>query len=94
MKDGEMKPNRKTGLAGELASARRRLRTWWRSGQAFHRMFGRFTPYVRKRKGMLSVAAACTVGHMAMTLLEPWPMKLILDNCPNKNVQEREFAIA
>ncbi len=67
-------------LKGEIASALRKWRRWLRQGRGFMRMARRFTPYVRRRKVPLSVALGATVGHTFVSLLEPWPMKLIFDN--------------
>jgi ABC-type multidrug transport system fused ATPase/permease subunit len=40
----------------------------------------RLSPYVRKRKGRLGIALACGLGYTLIGLVEPWTMKLILDN--------------
>lgn len=75
-----MKPKRKSRLSREVASARKNIRKWWKKWHNFQRAAMLFTPYMRKRRGTLSMALAFTVGFMLMTVLVPWPMKMILDN--------------
>lgn len=57
-------------------SLRRRVQDWrdWR------RMAGRLAPYVRKRMGRLLFSLSCGIGFVAVGMLEPWMMKLVLDN--------------
>ncbi len=63
-----------------LSRARRswlkRLRAW----KAFGSMSQHFVPHVRRRRRRLAAVALLAVGYMCMRLLEPWPLKLILDN--------------
>jgi ATP-binding cassette, subfamily B, bacterial len=54
--------------------------TWRRRWQDFVRVASRFWPYLRHRMRRLLVALACSLGYILMGLLEPWPMKLVLDN--------------
>lgn len=58
---------------------RRRLRRARSRARAFARMAAPFTPHLRRRRGRVALAALFTVGTMAVRLLEPWPLKLVLD---------------
>ncbi len=61
-----------------------RLWRWWRKERDKWRAFGgvawRFAPYVRNRKWMVGLALGFTIAVMLMRVLEPWPIKLIIDN--------------
>jgi ATP-binding cassette subfamily B protein len=46
----------------------------------FRAVAARFAPYLRKQMARLSLALLCSIGYVVMGLLEPWPMKLALDN--------------
>ncbi len=50
-----------------------------RSFQNYGHVVQQFGPYINARKRGLSVAFALTIVQMLMRLLEPWPLKLILD---------------
>ena len=59
------------------------MKTWLQLREqirALRRVAQRLTPHVRHRKGSLAVALAATLGYMLLRLLEPWPLKLILDH--------------
>lgn len=58
----------------------RAIKRWLRDVDAWVRLAGRLSPYVRKRRGRLLVALGCGVGIVAVGLLDPWMMKVILDN--------------
>ena len=75
-----MDVNGRMPIGSEVAAIQRKLRKWWAQWRAFTQLARRFTPYVRKRKRQLALALAFTLGYMSTSLLEPWPMKLILDN--------------
>ncbi len=77
---GKTDPNGRMLLMGAVAAVRQKWRKRLRQWRAFLHMAARFTPYVRKRRGRLALALACTLGYTLMGLLEPWPMKLIFDN--------------
>lgn len=64
----------------EVAATRKQWQKWWRKARASVRVAARFTPYVRGRRGLLGGALASTLGYAVATLLEPWPLKLILDH--------------
>ncbi|HSM61725.1 MAG TPA: ABC transporter transmembrane domain-containing protein, partial [Longimicrobiales bacterium] len=55
---------------------RRRLREW----ASWWRMAERLGPYIRRRKRRLGLALLAGLGYTALGLLEPWPLKLILDS--------------
>ena len=40
----------------------------------------RFAPYLRRQMARLSLALLCSIGYVVVGLLEPWPLKLALDN--------------
>jgi ATP-binding cassette subfamily B protein len=63
-----------------VAPAGGKLRRGWRKWRAFLSVGGRFTPYLRGRVGALGLAFAALMAFTAMRLLEPWPVKLIIDN--------------
>ncbi len=67
-------------LLNDLAATGKKWRKWRKQARASTNVVARFTPYVRKRIGLLALALASTFGHALMTLLEPWPLKLILDH--------------
>ena len=67
-------------IAGELKRTWRRVRRARRDTVNFYRMLRRFGPYLRKRRAMLALAFACTIGYIIVGLLEPWPLKFILDS--------------
>ena len=72
--------SRESFIRREASFLKRKARGWQRKTRAFKQMLGRFTPYLRKRKGPLFMALACALGYILLSLLEPWPIKLILDN--------------
>ena len=59
---------------------RKTSRRWLRQWAEWTRMARRLSRYARKRKGRLAMALACGVGYTLFGLLEPWTMKIILDN--------------
>lgn len=70
----------KAFLSGETAKIGKKWRRWSGQSQDYTRVMRRFSPYLRKRSGSLTTAFLATLGYMLMSLLEPWPMKIILDN--------------
>lgn len=58
----------------------RRWRKLQHQAKALARIVRRLAPYVRERKASLALALVSTVGYMLLRLLEPWPLKLILDH--------------
>lgn len=78
-----------------LRAVRKGWRRRWRQWSDWTHMAVRLSPYIRKRKGRLGLALACGVGYTLTGLLEPWTMKLILDNVilgqPLPNVLARTF---
>lgn len=75
-----MKAGRKARSAGSLASVRRKWRRRWEKGRAFLGVGARFVPYLRNRWATVALALAFSLGFTVMRLLEPWPLKLIIDN--------------
>lgn len=57
-----------------------RWRTATRQLRDLRRVFERLVPYLDERRGTLAGAFLTTIGYMLLRLLEPWPLKLILDN--------------
>src|SRR5687768_18420763 len=47
---------------------------------ALRRVIKRLSPYLRGRKKDLAFALLATIGFMLLRLLEPWPIKIVLDN--------------
>ena len=43
-------------------------------------VYRRFWPLLRKSKGILAGAVASTLAFTILTILRPWPLKLVLDN--------------
>src|SRR5688500_8319495 len=68
---------RSGGWLNGLESRWRKLRD---QAQALARIVRRLAPYVRERKASLALALVSTLGYMLLRLLEPWPLKLILDH--------------
>jgi ATP-binding cassette, subfamily B, bacterial len=59
------------------------IRGWrrrWREWTSWWRMAERLGPYIRRHEKRLGLALLCGLGHTALGLLEPWPLKLILDS--------------
>lgn len=65
------------GVVTRLWRWRRKERDKWR---AFGNVARRFSPYVRNRKMLVGLALGFTTAIMLMRVLEPWPLKLIIDN--------------
>lgn len=63
-----------------LRGVRRGLRRRWSQWKAWAGMAVRLAPYVRRHKRRLGLALAFGLGYTAVGVLEPWPLKLILDN--------------
>ena len=71
-----------TTISPDPASApvsreRQRQRQKWRR---FRGVAARFAPYLRGRIGTMGFALMAALGYAAMRILEPWPIKLIIDN--------------
>lgn len=49
------------------------------------KLFRRFWPQIRSEKKLLAIAALGLVGEVVMRLLEPWPLKFVLDSILAKN---------
>ncbi len=43
------------------------------------RVLQRFAPYLRRERGLLAAATAALLGATAFKLLEPWPLKVVID---------------
>lgn len=68
-------------IPDEKASRRRFRRPQvLHSIDALRRVVNRLSPYLRGRKGSLALAVLSMIGYMLLRLLEPWPLKLVLDN--------------
>ncbi|HYN82885.1 MAG TPA: ABC transporter ATP-binding protein [Gemmatimonadaceae bacterium] len=66
---------------GEPVARRRRARPKvLQKIDALRRVIKRLSPYLRGRKRDLALALLSTVGFMLLRLLEPWPIKIVLDN--------------
>lgn len=74
------KPSGRMNLMHEVSATQRTWHKWRKKALASVKVAARLAPYVRKRRWLLAGALASTMGHTAMTLLEPWPLKLILDH--------------
>jgi ATP-binding cassette, subfamily B, bacterial len=61
------------GASGRWRRLHRRLRALVQVGL-------RLTPHLRERKRSLALALLASIGYMLLRLLEPWPLKLILDH--------------
>ena len=65
---------------GWLSEVGRRGRRFNHQVRALIRVVRRLTRHVRQRRGSLALAFLATVGYMLLRLIEPWPLKLILDH--------------
>jgi ABC-type multidrug transport system fused ATPase/permease subunit len=66
-----------------LFSLTRARKSWlrWRSGwSSWLQAAAKLLPLVQRRKAQLLIAFACGLGYALIGLLEPWLLKLILDN--------------
>ncbi|MDH3285409.1 MAG: ABC transporter ATP-binding protein, partial [Acidobacteriota bacterium] len=63
-------------LTGPTRRWRRRLA----SARNYARVASRFAPYTRNRRGSMTVALLLSLAFTLMRVLEPWPMKLIIDS--------------
>lgn len=52
----------------------------WRGWQTWARTGSRFLPFLRKRRRGLAVALLCGLGYQLLGMVEPWFLKLLLDN--------------
>jgi ATP-binding cassette, subfamily B, bacterial len=52
----------------------------WRGWQMWARTGSRFLPFLRKRRRGLAVALLCGLGYQLLGMVEPWFLKLLLDN--------------
>lgn len=59
-----------------------RLKWWpqWQKWRASVAVFARFAPYLRSRIGPMGFAFLAALGFAAMRIVEPWPIKLVIDN--------------
>lgn len=57
-----------------------RLERFRRQWQAMARIGVHLAPHLRTRKQSLALALAASLGYMILRLLEPWPLKLVLDH--------------
>jgi ATP-binding cassette subfamily B protein len=62
-------------MASELPATRSDLTTV--------RLVRRLAPYSWRRRGPMGVMAATTLADVALTLLQPWPLKVLVDNVLN-----------
>ena len=69
------------GDADDIAvSSQRRKPKALRRFEALRQVVTRLSPHVQGRKRDLTLAFAATIGYMLLRLVEPWPLKLVLDN--------------
>ncbi len=47
---------------------------------SLRRILRRFGPYVRRQRGLVTGATALLIAEVAFRLLEPWPLKFVLDD--------------
>jgi len=59
---------------------RRGWRKWWERWRALGNTAIRLAPYLQKRKGKLGLALILGLAYTLVGLVEPWTLKLILDN--------------
>ena len=52
------------------------------------RVLRRFAPYLRPHRGMLTGATAALIAATLMRLLEPWPLKFVIDRVVPSNLAE------
>ena len=52
----------------------------WRKWRAILDVVSRFAPYKRGRVRTMAFALLAALGYAGMRILEPWPIKLIIDN--------------
>jgi ATP-binding cassette, subfamily B, bacterial len=69
-----------TRRVGWLSTAGGRWRRLRRQLRALVQVGVRLTPHLRQRKRPLGLAFLASIGYMLLRLLEPWPLKLILDH--------------
>lgn len=63
-----------------LKPLRRSFRQWRTGWSEWLRMGAHFLPFLRPRRRRLGIALLCGIGYAVLGLLEPWFLKLILDN--------------
>ncbi len=63
-----------------LATIGRKLRKPARNARAYLKVTERFRPYLRRRRGSAALAFSMAFGYSLMKVIEPWPLKLIIDN--------------
>lgn len=51
----------------------------WGEAARFRHILRRFRPYLRPHRGPMLLAALASVGYTIVTLLEPWPLQVVLD---------------
>ena len=71
---------RRHGAPLSFRALRRSTRQTWLGWQAWVRTGTRFLPYIRKRRHGLAVALVCGLGYQLLGMIEPWFLKLLLDN--------------
>ena len=59
---------------------RKALKRWLLKWRAFVAVLLRFWPFIERRRGRLALAMGFALAFTATRLLEPWPLKLIIDN--------------
>jgi ABC-type multidrug transport system fused ATPase/permease subunit len=69
-----------SGKPSAFAAKRRKWQRSWQKWRELIAVSKRFTPYLQGRMGMLATAFFAANGYMLMRILEPWPLKLIIDN--------------
>jgi ATP-binding cassette subfamily B protein len=63
-----------------VTAALNKSRKWRARGAHLLKTVARFRPYLHRRLGRLFQALILALLYMAMGLIEPWPLKLVLDN--------------
>jgi ABC-type multidrug transport system fused ATPase/permease subunit len=66
-------------MKGILSRARKRWRATWNKWSRFVEVGSRLGSYLRHRRRSMTVALALSLAFTATRLLEPWPMKLVID---------------
>jgi ATP-binding cassette, subfamily B, bacterial len=66
-------------VSEELSRVRKKVRRVWRNGVNFSHILRLFWPHMQKHRTKLVLAFIFTLGYTMVGLLEPWPLKFILD---------------
>jgi len=69
----------RTGVSGILSRVRKRWQSTWSKWRRFAEVGSRLATYLRHRRRSMATALALSLAFTATRLLEPWPMKLVID---------------